>query len=99
MINPFLDVNSEKTGVVEEELVSIQNDIELRPKFKKSYQYFWLQKKYFWLLSSIVEQGQDVLYCLLNIIFSGTVLQCSRLASFQAKKQTENHWTWGSTSS
>ena len=47
MINPFLDVNSEKTGVVEEELVSIQNDIELRPKFKKSYQYFWLQKKYF----------------------------------------------------
>ena len=45
VINPFLDVNSEETGVAEEELVSIQNDIELRPKFKKSYQDFWLQKK------------------------------------------------------
>ena len=45
VINPFLDVNSEETGVAEEELVSIQNDIELRPKFKISYQDFWLQKK------------------------------------------------------
>ena len=44
VINPFLDVNSEETRVAEEELVSIQNDIELRPKFKKSYQDFWLQK-------------------------------------------------------
>ena len=33
-----------ETGVAEEELISIQNDIELRPKFKKSYQDFWLQK-------------------------------------------------------
>ena len=45
VINPFLDVSSEETGVAEEKLVSIQNDIELRPKFKKLYQDFWLQKK------------------------------------------------------
>ena len=75
VINPFLDVNSEETGVAEEKLVSIQNDIELRPKFKNSYKDIW----------------SDVLYCLPNIIFSGTGLQCSRLASFQAKKQTENY--------
>ena len=37
VINPFLTVNGEETGVAEEELISIQNDIELRPKFKKSY--------------------------------------------------------------
>ena len=61
VINPFLDVNSEETGVAEEELVSIQNDIELRPKFKKSYQDFWLQKKSLTAIR-IVEQGQDVLY-------------------------------------
>ena len=45
VINPFLDVNSEETGVAEEELVLIQNDMELRPKLKKSYQDFWSQKK------------------------------------------------------
>ena len=45
VINPFFDVISEETGVAEEELISIQNDIELSPKFKKSYQDFWLQKK------------------------------------------------------
>lgn len=45
VINPFLNVDGEETGVAEEELISIQNDIELRPKFKKSYQDFWLQKK------------------------------------------------------
>ena len=44
-INPFLDVSNEETGEAEEELISIQNDIELSPKFKKSYQDFWLQKK------------------------------------------------------
>lgn len=44
VINPFLDISNEETGMVEEELISLQNDIELRPKFKKSYQDFWLQK-------------------------------------------------------
>ena len=42
--NPLLDDRSEETGVVEEEIVSLQNDIELRSMFKKSYQDFWLQK-------------------------------------------------------
>lgn len=71
--------------------------VEARVK-KKSYQDFWLKKK-IWLLSSIEKQGQDVIYCLPNIIFGGTGLLCSRFASFQAKKQTENYWTWGSTTS
>ena len=43
VINPFLDISYEETGIVEEELVSLINDIELRPKFRKSYQDFWLQ--------------------------------------------------------
>ena len=41
--NPFLDVSNKETGEAEEELISMQNDIELSPKFKKSYQDFWLQ--------------------------------------------------------
>ncbi|XP_040582182.1 SCAN domain-containing protein 3-like [Lepeophtheirus salmonis] len=45
VINPLLEVSSEETREVEEELVSIKNDIELSPKFKISYQDFWLQKK------------------------------------------------------
>ncbi|XP_034274523.1 protein FAM200A-like [Pantherophis guttatus] len=44
VINPFSD--TEEDGVVEEEqLIELQNDIELKPKFKKLYQEFWLQKK------------------------------------------------------
>ena len=30
---------------MEEDLISLQNDVELKPRFKKSYQDFWLQKK------------------------------------------------------
>jgi hypothetical protein len=41
VINPFSD--TEEVGVVVEELIELQNDIELKPKFKKSYQEFWLQ--------------------------------------------------------
>ncbi|XP_066946068.1 zinc finger BED domain-containing protein 5-like [Macrobrachium rosenbergii] len=44
VINPFLNVDGEETGLAEEELISIQNDIELRPKFKKSYQDFVTKK-------------------------------------------------------
>lgn len=43
VINPFSD--PEVDGVVEEQLIELQNDIELKPKFKKSYQEFWLQKE------------------------------------------------------
>lgn len=42
VINPFSDIEE---GVLEEELIDLQNDIELKPKFKKSYQEFWLQKE------------------------------------------------------
>ena len=45
IINSFSDVRSEETGVAEKEIVSLQNDLELQPMFKKSYQDFWLQKK------------------------------------------------------
>ena len=45
VINPFLEVCNEETGEAEEEIISIQNEIELSPKCKKSYKDFWLQKK------------------------------------------------------
>jgi hypothetical protein len=32
-------------GVLEEEPMELQNNFELKPKFKKSYQEFWLQKE------------------------------------------------------
>lgn len=44
VINPFS--NTEQPGVMEEELIELQNDVELKSNFKckKSYQEFWLQK-------------------------------------------------------
>jgi hypothetical protein len=43
VINPFSD--TDEVGIVEEELIQLRNDIELKPEFKKCYQDFWLQKK------------------------------------------------------
>lgn len=43
VINPFS--SAEEAGVVKEELMELQNDIELKPMFKKSYQDLWLQKE------------------------------------------------------
>ena len=54
VINSFLEVCNEETGEAEEELISIQNEIELSPKLKKSYQDFWLPKRY---LTSIQYYG------------------------------------------
>jgi zinc finger BED domain-containing protein 5/7/8/9 len=41
VINPFGDIGDSRE--FEEELIELQNDLELKPKFKKSYQDFWLQ--------------------------------------------------------
>jgi len=62
VINPFLEVCNEETGEAEKKLISIQNEIELSPKFKKSYQDFWLQQRY---LTSIQYYGTRPRYILL----------------------------------
>jgi hypothetical protein len=43
VINPFSDIG--KVRVLEEELMELQNDCELKSKFNNSYQEFWLQKE------------------------------------------------------
>ena len=43
IIHPFNDI-SEK-GILAEELITLQNDFELKPKFNISYQSFWLQSE------------------------------------------------------
>jgi len=42
IIDPFGDITSEH-GMIEEELVTLQSDIELKAKFRISHQSFWLQ--------------------------------------------------------
>ena len=43
VINPFTELSTEVPTHQEEELVSLQNDEDLKPKFKTSYQAFWMQ--------------------------------------------------------
>lgn len=46
IVNPFTDIVNEDIGLIlQEQLIELQNDCELKPKFKNSYQDFWLQKK------------------------------------------------------
>ena len=44
VIDPKHESSLEGAGVLEEELISLQNDIELRPKLSNSYPDCWLQK-------------------------------------------------------
>ena len=43
VIDPFTEPSTEVPTHLEEELVSLQNDEDLKPKFKTSYQAFWVQ--------------------------------------------------------
>ena len=43
VIDPFTEPSIEVPTHQEEELVSLQNDEDLKPKFKTSYQAFWMQ--------------------------------------------------------
>ena len=43
VIDSFSEPSTEVPTYLEEELVSLQNDEDLKPKFKTSYQAFWMQ--------------------------------------------------------
>ena len=57
VIDPFTEPSTEVPTHREEELVSLQNDEDLKPKFRTSYQAFWMQtaipKRYPTLLKDI----------------------------------------------
>ena len=44
IIDSFCDIIF-KNGILEEELITLKCDLELKPKFKISYQSFWLQNE------------------------------------------------------
>ena len=44
MIDPQHESSLEGAAVLEEELISLRNDIELKPKLSNFYQDIWLQK-------------------------------------------------------
>lgn len=70
---------------------AIRNDIKLIPKFKKSYQDLWLQKKDLWHLSNIVEQGEDwfpTSYLVKQGFIAVAFLPAVAGYSFHAKAQT-----------
>ena len=46
MLNPFTYVCASDTNlVIQDDLIAVKNDFELKPLFKKSYAEFWLQKE------------------------------------------------------
>lgn len=45
VINPFLNIENINERYIEEELIDLQNDEEIKPKFKNFYQEVWLQKE------------------------------------------------------
>ena len=46
VLNPFTYVCASDTNlVIQEDLIAVKNDFELKSLFKKSYSDFWLQKE------------------------------------------------------
>ena len=43
IIHPFNDISEQ--GILAEELITLQNDFERKPKFSISYQSFWMQSE------------------------------------------------------
>ena len=43
IIDTFCDIY--ENGILEEELITLKSDLELKPKFQISYQSFWLQSE------------------------------------------------------
>ncbi|KAF2360367.1 hypothetical protein FHG87_008875 [Trinorchestia longiramus] len=47
LLNPFTDAwKSDNNSAIQEELLAVKNDFELKPLFKKSYHEFWLQREF-----------------------------------------------------
>lgn len=44
VLDPFLNVNTAQSSLLEEELIELTTNYELKPKFKNGYQEFWVQK-------------------------------------------------------
>ena len=40
VIDPYINISEQ--GILAEELITLQNNFELKPKFSVSYQSFWL---------------------------------------------------------
>lgn len=45
IINPYINIESISDHLMEETIIELQNDVEMKPKFKNSFEDFWLQKK------------------------------------------------------
>ncbi|CAI9720055.1 Hypothetical predicted protein [Octopus vulgaris] len=67
-VNSFIDIGEEENGELEEELITLQNDIELKPKLHKSDQEFWFQKAIHDCFRSFGRKS-NCFHCLSNILF------------------------------
>ena len=96
MIDPFTEPSTEVPTHLEEELVSLQNDEDLKPKFKTSYQAFWVQtaipKRYPTLWKDIKLFFIDFPT---SYLVERGVQRCVQ-APHQTKKQTQYNRAWWS---
>ena len=66
IIDPFGNITSEH-GIIEEERITLQSDIELKAKFRTSYQSLWLQNEIKEILTC-VGSGQTFFYCIFQLL-------------------------------
>ena len=96
VIDPFTEPSTEVPTHLEEELVSLQNDEDLKPKFKTSYQAFWMQTAILKTLPNPVERHQVVFHCFSDFLPGWEGIQRCVQAPHQTKKQTQHNSEWWS---
>ena len=96
VIDPFTEPSTEVPTHLEEELVSLQNDEDLKPKFRTSYQAFWMQTAIPKCYPTPVERPQVVFHCFSDFLPGWERIQRCVQAPHQTKKQTRHNRAWWS---
>ena len=94
VIDPFTEPSTEAPTHLEKELVSSQNDEDLKPKFKTSYQAFWMQTT---IPKRYPALWKDIKWFFIAFPTSYLVERgFSFLARLLTKKKNQHNRAWGS---
>ena len=96
VIDPFTEPSTEVPTHLEEELVSLQNDEDLKPKFKTSYQAFWMQTAIPKRYPTLWKNVKLFFHCFSDFLPGWERIQHCVQAPHQTKKQTQHNRAWWS---
>ena len=99
VIDPFTEPSTEVLTYLEEELVSLQKNEDLKPKFKTSYQAFWMPTAIPKHYPTLWKDIKFFFHCFSDFLAGWEGIQCCVQAPHQTNKQTQHNRAWWSETS